>query len=227
MLYPLSYGRLINGKPSVIPEPARRGSRRIGEPQDRQLPPRSVTRGATSRGPNPVQCLAPSGGTVFEFHGRVNRPTSDSGFSLIEIFIVCALVAGLAALAVPSVEAARDGSELRTAGNNVAAKMQEARLNSLKRNRATWLLLTVADGTVRVQTTDNLGAVVDVGSTDRLPTRVTIVTGGTTQQVMFDALGRPTNAAGVLTQQAVLLRHTRNLLTRTATATTTGRVTVQ
>jgi hypothetical protein len=42
----------------------------------------------------------------------------------------------------------------------------------------------------------------------------------------FDTIGRPINAAGVLTPHVVQLRHTGNNQIRTITVGTTGRVTV-
>jgi hypothetical protein len=46
------------------------------------------------------------------------------------------------------------------------------------------------------------------------------------QALLFDALGRPVDAAGMLTPHVIQIRHTDTGLVRTVTVATTGRVTV-
>jgi len=139
--------------------------------------------------------------------------------------MVAAVLMVLAVLAVPSISAARDGYELVTSGANVAAKVAEARTNALKRNRFTWVLVTPASRTLQVQTA-GAATPLDIGFLQRLPPRVVIDLPAATTPLTFDTLGRPVNAAGILTAHVIQLRHTGNAQTRTVTVTTTGRVTI-
>lgn len=149
----------------------------------------------------------------------------DAGYGVLELVIIAALVAVLAAVSVPSISAARDGYELITAGANVAAKVGEARTNALKRNRQTWVLVTPATRQVQVQTAGPAGAV-DIGWLELLPPRVTVINPAAPAQLRFDTLGRPVNAAGILAAHVIQLRHTGTQQVRTVTVGTTGRVTI-
>ena len=149
----------------------------------------------------------------------------DAGFGVLELVIIAALVAVLAAVSVPSISAARDGYELITAGANVASKVGEARTNALKRNRQTWVLVTPNTRTVQVQTAGPAGTV-DIGWVELLPTRVTVINPAAPAQLRFDTLGRPVNAAGILAAHVIQLRHTGTQQVRTVTVGTTGRVTI-
>ena len=181
---------------------------------------------APARVPGYGQRSGPDRGTAFEVPAPVHPLRSgDAGFGLLELVIIGALVSILAALAVPSISAARDGYELVTAGADVAAKIAEARTNSLKRNRLTWVLVDTAAETLQIQTAGATGAV-DIGSLERLPTRVVIDQPTTTTALNFDTIGRPVDGAGVLTPHVIQLRHTGNGQLRTVTVGTTGRLTI-
>jgi Tfp pilus assembly protein FimT len=152
-----------------------------------------------------------------------DRP--DAGVGLIELVLVLAFTSVLAALAMPNLSAARHGYELLTAGANVEAKVAEARTNAVKRNLNAWVLVTPATGTVQVQTVGVL-APVNVSPAEQLPPRVTIVAPNVEQQLLFDTLGRPIDAAGALVPHIIQIRHTETGLVRTVTVGTTGRVTI-
>lgn len=144
---------------------------------------------------------------------------------MLEVVLVLAFTSVLAALALPSVSSARNGYELVTAGANVEARMAEARTNALKRNRNVWVLVTPATGTLQVQAAGGL-APVNVSPAEQLPARVAVIVPAAQQALLFDALGRPVDAAGMLTPHVIQIRHTDTGLVRTVTVATTGRVTV-
>jgi len=149
-----------------------------------------------------------------------DRP--DAGVGLIELVLVLAFTSVLAALAMPNLSAARNGYELLTASANVEAKVAEARTNAVKRNLNAWVLVTPATGTVQVQTPGP----VNVSPAEQLPARVIIVAPNVEQQLLFDTLGRPIDAAGALVPHIIQIRRTETGLVRTVTVGTTGRVTV-
>jgi hypothetical protein len=150
---------------------------------------------------------------------------ADAGFGVANLATVAALVSVLAVISVPTISASRDGYELATASGNVRATIEEARVNALKRNRHTWVQVTPATRTVRVQTAGGPGPE-HVDTAETLPPRVTIINPGGPQGFEFDALGRPVTAAGIPTSHVIQLRHTGIGLVRTVTVATTGRVTV-
>jgi type II secretory pathway pseudopilin PulG len=154
---------------------------------------------------------------------------SESGMSIVDLLVALAVMSVIAAVAVPNIQAAGDGYELVTAGFDVAAKLGEARTNALKRNRQTWVLITAATQTLQLQMVDaGTGNPVDIGGPEFLPRRVEVLIpgGAATQQILFDAMGRPVDGVGIVLQQAVQIRHIRSTQTRTVTAGTTGRITV-
>jgi Tfp pilus assembly protein FimT len=145
---------------------------------------------------------------------------TDAGVGLLELVIIAAIVSVLAAIAVPSVSAARDGYELVTAGADVAAKFAEARTVALKRNRQAWVFVDPGAGTLQIQVAGALGPV-DVGMLKFLPGRVAVIAPAATQPLTFDTIGRPVDGAGVLTPHVVQLRHTGYNQMRTITVGTT------
>jgi prepilin-type N-terminal cleavage/methylation domain-containing protein len=63
------------------------------------------------------------------------RPARHEGYSLVEIMIVVALVATLAAITVPSVQGAVQQYALLTSGQQVVSTIRAARLQAVSRNQ--------------------------------------------------------------------------------------------
>jgi prepilin-type N-terminal cleavage/methylation domain-containing protein len=66
---------------------------------------------------------------------RQAKRSSVAGFSLLEMLIVVAILAGLAALSVPTLMRAVRTSRLRGAGTDFAGLLQQARLRAVRDNR--------------------------------------------------------------------------------------------
>jgi Tfp pilus assembly protein FimT len=156
------------------------------------------------------------------------KVSSEAGFSIVELLIVLLILVTVSAMAVPNFRAVEAAWALDSAGADVAGQLTNARLNALKRNRQTWLLVTVPTSTVQVQTFDEDGNVAAVGIPSLLPRTVGVVTGGnaSTQRIRFDSMGRPVDAVGVIAEQNIQLRHARTQRLRNVVVTTTGRITV-
>jgi Tfp pilus assembly protein FimT len=150
---------------------------------------------------------------------------TDAGFTITEALIIILFAFLLAAIGVPNLRAAQDGWALQTGAQEVVTKLNEARANALKHNRPAWVVLNGATNTMQVQVLGVPSGSTAAGTLDYLPARVNFVTAATVL-LRFDAMGRPIDAAGVVLSQSVQLRHTRSMMTRMVTATTTGRIAV-
>jgi Tfp pilus assembly protein FimT len=128
----------------------------------------------------------------------------------------------LAALAITSIQTARQGYQIHTAGITLSNRLVEARTQALKRNRPIAVTLDGAAGTLRTTYTPPGAAPVDIGGPEYLPRGVVFDVGGAaTLVVTFDSLGRPFNPP-----QTFQLRHTGSGQLRTISVLSTGRVTV-
>jgi prepilin-type N-terminal cleavage/methylation domain-containing protein len=63
------------------------------------------------------------------------QPARHEGFSLVEIMIVVALVATMAAITVPSVQGAIQRYDLLTSGQQVVSTIRAARIQAVSRNQ--------------------------------------------------------------------------------------------
>ena len=111
------------------------------------------------------------------------------GFSLLELLIVAAIAAVIVAIALPNVSGVMDANKLQAASSMLAAKLGEARMNALKRNRPVSLIADPASGQVQIQTTAPGGRPLPLGSAARLPAGVGFVQ--PVPQLEFDSVGRP------------------------------------
>lgn len=68
----------------------------------------------------------------------------DAGFSLVEVMVVIAVLAIVAAVALPSFQGMRDGARVRAATEAIYSQLQFARSESVKQNRD--LFVTVTTG---------------------------------------------------------------------------------
>lgn len=148
--------------------------------------------------------------------------SSPAGFTLIEILLVGALTVVLAAIALPNLRSMNETYRMSTAAVAVASKVHQARTNSLKRNRPSWVLVDGTARTVQVQSNDAGGAVINIGGAEFMPAGITFASGAGTVMLTFDSMGRPVNPPQTI---QVLYPGSGLALSRTITVTSTGRVT--
>lgn len=66
----------------------------------------------------------------------MKRP--DAGFSLVELMMVCIIMVIISAMAVPAIQTTINNYRLDAAGHSLASLLQEARLQAVKTNQATY-----------------------------------------------------------------------------------------
>ena len=141
---------------------------------------------------------------------------------MVELLIVVFILLVLMAAALPSVNRTIQLWRLETSTAMVVAKIADARMNSIKRNRPSWLLMTAGAGTVQVQSTNpatNLP--MNIGAAEQVRRGVTLVA---PPNLTFDSLGWPMPAAA----QTICLRNAANAGNdrKNINISVTGRVTV-
>jgi type II secretion system protein H len=138
-------------------------------------------------------------------------PSTDSGFSLIEILIVVMIIAIAAAMAIPMMSSA-GGIQVRSAANMVAADLEYAKSMAISRGRNFSVVFDKSEESYSVEDQDGVIShpvkkgfdyVVDFRSDGRLDkVDIADVDFNSEEAVEFDYLGSPVNGGGIITLQA-------------------------
>ena len=118
------------------------------------------------------------------------RKSEKSGFSVVELLVVMAIIAIVSMIAIPNVQAALETHRLHGSAYMIASKLMEARSNALKRNRDCSLQILAVERQVQVQTA-GVGGPIDVGGPGFLSGGVNFV--APPAGIFFDSMGRPAN----------------------------------
>jgi Tfp pilus assembly protein FimT len=153
----------------------------------------------------------------------LKRQGCDRGFSTFELVIVLVVIAVVCAIAIPNATRSVELHRLDGAASLLASKLAEARMNAIKRNRQAWVLVDPAARTMQIQSTDNAGATINVGTAASLPDGVNFTSPAVATQVRFDSLGRLPAGAPAWT---ITFRGVRNTRTKDVGITVAGRVSV-
>lgn len=146
--------------------------------------------------------------------------SGESGFSLVEILVVVAVVTIVAAITIPGVMGHLRVYRLDTAVSIISNKVREARMDAIKRNRVSTLRLDLAARTAQIRSTDNAGLEIDVGFPQRLPQNVILNAVGTVN-ISFDSLGRLPAGA-----QTFTIQETNSTMRKNISISPAGRVIV-
>lgn len=92
--------------------------------------------------------------------------THESGFSMVEMVIVCVVMVIIAGIAVPNIFRTYQNYQLDAAGHSVASLLQQARIQAVKTNLPAYANVTnAASGNIAFVTSDN-NATFTVGNPD-------------------------------------------------------------
>lgn len=141
------------------------------------------------------------------------------GFSLLEALCVAAFALIISALVAPQIKRTVQLYRLSAATSIVMAKLSDARMNAIKRNRTVFLTINRTARTVQVQFT-NGGTTTNVGGALILPGAVSFAATGPTS-ITYNSLGQLTTTAQTLT-----INGEQSGESKTITISATGRVTV-
>ena len=125
--------------------------------------------------------------------GRKHR---ESGFTLIEVMIVCAIIGIASALAIPSYTQWKADHDLREAVSEFSSDLNLARVVAMNRNRQATVTIQLTGGLINVS---GIAAGAPIFSAQNLNQSVTGLPGGTTN-VAFSSMGLSKAAANQVIQ---------------------------
>ena len=136
----------------------------------------------------------------------LGRKVRESGFSLIELMIVVAIIGIASALAIPNYVEWKAQHDLRVAVSEFSSNLTLARVVAMNRNRQATVTIQVGGGGLINVNGATTGAI-PIFSPQTLHSNVTGLPGGTTN-VMFSSMGLSAAAAN----QVIQLVNTRGLV---------------
>ena len=112
------------------------------------------------------------------------------GFTVVETVVTLTIIAVLAAIAIPITQSQLRLHRLDVTASIIGNKLMEARMDAIKRNLRSRLLVTTA-GTAQVQWLDSGGNATNIGTAEAFPPDIVLVSGSDIT-IVFDSMGRTT-----------------------------------
>ena len=121
---------------------------------------------------------------------RTREGRSQAGFSLIEVLAVAAIIAIMAAIAMPNIMGYLQQYTIRGASQEVARQVDAARMRAISSNTNRGVTFAVVDRDSYRWIREDLTTLEEqLGTLYDLPGALVFVAGGTTAQVRFNRLG--------------------------------------
>ena len=134
----------------------------------------------------------------------LERKHRESGFTLIEVMIVCAIIGIASALAIPNYVEWKAQHDLREAVSEFSSNLNLARVVAMNRNRQSTVTIQLVGGLINVS---GIAGGTPIFSPQTLSSSVTGLPGGTAN-VLFSSMGLSAAAAN----QVIQLVNTRGLV---------------
>jgi len=77
-------------------------------------------------------------------YGAISMKNPESGFSLVELTVVCVILIIISAIAIPNIVQANANYKLNAAGHSVASLLQQARMQAVKNNQPQYAQYTAS-----------------------------------------------------------------------------------
>jgi len=152
--------------------------------------------------------------------GNVRVSKRASGFSLPEILIVLVIISVILVITLPRAIQTLRAYRLDSTVSIITDKLMEARIDAIKRNRTSWLMIDRTGKTARVRTTDAAGTTIDVGYPQKFPEGVNLAGTANSINVTFDSLGRSSSGT-----QSFTVLESNSTLSKDMTVSPTGKIT--
>jgi type IV fimbrial biogenesis protein FimT len=144
---------------------------------------------------------------------KIGMASSETGFTLIEMLIVVAIIAIAGLIALPNYLVWQSRSELRQAVTEVQNQLLLARMAALSRNAPVTVAISLANGAVQTTTTNAATGVQIMGSFSvRLPHVVNLKVGpsgawtsAVTANVSFNSMGMRSGGPGPTLNQELAM----------------------
>src|SRR3712207_4298785 len=118
-----------------------------------------------------------------------SRIRFEKGFSLIELIIVCLVIAIMVTFSIPAIERNLRLYRLESAVGLVSDRLREARFSAVKRNRSVWVSIDATTKSIEIWSTNDLGQPISLTNAVLLPRNIALKNPVNTT-VTFTSLGR-------------------------------------
>jgi len=150
--------------------------------------------------------------SIIKKRKKVSLAGAETGFTLIEMMIVAAIIGIAAAIGLPNYSIWQSRSELRQAVTEVQNQLLLARMAALSRNTPVTVAISIVNGAVLTTTTNAATGAQILASSSRMPHVLNLMVGpsaawtaATTANVSFNSMGMRSGGPGPTLNQELAM----------------------